>query len=251
MERGSGKKAYADSVSQEDNYYTRMLLLELSIQAHLHIFLFPPLICMIKTNLQHYLCACQQRVFHFHATAHRMHLGRHRTYIRWALCSSLITAPMCLVTAQFHKLTALSSTWRGKYHSVKFCPGCGFHWNVLLQKRSIFHVFHRNGLSTCLCNSLLHRSERCEFSIKLSQNPTGTCGTVTCKRACWMHHAAFLHLKSEGIEKELLSLLSPVRLHLFCTSKRTLSSLITLNTYSGKLLILANKEQRLLTTYSC
>lgn len=111
-------------------------------------------------------------------------------------------------------------------------------------------MFHRKGFSTCLCNSLLH--QRCEFSIKLSQDPTGTCWTVTWEQACWMDHAAFLHLKSKEAGKELQESyhnweLSAVRLHLFCTSKRTLSSLITLNTYTGKFLILANKEQKLLS----
>lgn len=31
-------------------------------------------------------------------------------YVRLALCSSLMTEPMCLVTAQFHRLIAPSST---------------------------------------------------------------------------------------------------------------------------------------------
>lgn len=38
MKRRSDKNAYTDPVSQEDNYYTRMLLLELFIQAQLNIF---------------------------------------------------------------------------------------------------------------------------------------------------------------------------------------------------------------------
>lgn len=64
----------------------------------------------IQTNLQRCVYAYQQRVFPFRATAHNTYKKVQNTYVRLALCSSSTTEPVCLVTAQFHRLTAPSST---------------------------------------------------------------------------------------------------------------------------------------------
>lgn len=154
-----------------------------------------------QTNLQHYLCAWQQRVFSFHATAHRTPLGRYRTYIRLALCSSLITAAVCLVTVQFHKLTALSSTWRGEFHSIKFCPGCGSNWNLLLKKKHFSCVSQEWPLQVFVQLPFTPEWKVWAFH-KTVTGSHRTCWTVTWKQACWMD-VAFLHLKSEGVGKEL------------------------------------------------
>lgn len=144
-------------------------------------FVYTP--AKIQTNLHRYVYVPQQRVF---PLQHTERIQEDTEYIR-TFSSLLIVDHRTRVFGHgpvpqaYRTLFNLSSripldlilSWI--WVTLKFTTG----------KATIFHTYHSNDLSTCLCNFFLDWSQRCEFSMKPLHDPIGRFGKVTSKKkAC-------------------------------------------------------------------